>query len=158
LGIEYKSQSVPVNINYFDRVVAANPLSGTVQIMNADNPQEVINNSSSANLLLASIPLGASSDPRYLAAVEDRIYVSLRGEGSIAVIDAIGLRELDANSSTPKIDRIQLTPGAAPAYIVIDDNVAYVGDYRQGVIYVVDINPNSKSYNQLVQTLRIPGA
>jgi hypothetical protein len=151
---------VPVLLNYFDRVVAANPLSGTVQIFNSNRAREVIDRDGSANLLLASIPLGENSIPRYLAALEDRIYVPLEGEGKIAVIDAIGLRELDTNPETTHVDRIDLElPGARPSYIVLGNSnrTAYISDRINGSIYVLDINPDSTTYNQLIKVITVNG-
>jgi Lactonase, 7-bladed beta-propeller len=159
---QHESQTVPVLLNYFDRVVAANPLSGKVQIFNSNRTREVVARDGSANLLLASISLGENSVPRYLAALEDRIYVPLEGEGKVAVIDAIGLRELDTNAATAQIDRIDLKqPGARPSYIVLGNSnrTAYISDRVNDSIYILDIDPNSeKTYNQVVKVLHVKGA
>ncbi|MEG3927915.1 MULTISPECIES: Ig-like domain-containing protein [unclassified Microcoleus] len=86
-----------------------------------------------------------------------RAYVPLERSGRVAVVDLLARREVDADASTPTVDDINLPNGASPGAISIDpwDNYAYVADSQRGSIYVLDVNPDSASYNQVVQTLSV---
>jgi hypothetical protein len=154
---------MPLLLKSFERLVGTNPISGTVSIFEGKNVGKFVDDFGSDNLLLAKINLntnGSDSRPRYSAAVEDRIYVPLEGEGSVAVIDAIGLKELDTKPATPIIDRINISGSKNPSYIVIggSNRYAYVGDRSKGMIYVIDINPSSTAFNTCVKNIPIPDA
>jgi PKD repeat protein len=155
--LEVVSQTVAPIFKHFDRVVATNPLSGNVKIMNALNAATVVADSGSQNLLLASLSLGQYTRPRYSAALDDRIYVPLEGAKSVAVLDALGLRELDTNPDTEQIDRIKLPDGSTPSAIVFspDKYYAYIADRNLGSIYVLDVNPNSPQYNEHIGTISV---
>lgn len=77
--------------------------------------------------------------------------------GRVAVVDLLARREVDADDSTPTVDDIKLPNGASPGAISIDpwDNYAYVADSGKGSIYVLDVNPYSASYNQVVETISV---
>ena len=125
--------------------------------MNSQNAGGVVASDGSQNLLLANIPLGKFTRPRYSAALDDRIYVPLGGAKSVAVLDALGLRELDINPDTPQIDRINLPNGSVPHSIVFSSDRlhAYIADRSQGSIYVLDVNPNSVRYNEHIGTITV---
>ncbi|WP_404783509.1 putative Ig domain-containing protein [Altericista sp. CCNU0014] len=169
--IKYPSQPVSFYVDYFDRILAANPLSDSVTVINANKAKQIVDQSGSANLLLASISLGAGARPRYVASFEDRAYIPLEGNSSVAVIDVIGLRELDANPYDSAIERISLPSGSQPSFIVIGEKgkYAYVGDRAAGMIYVINTDPESPpkvdesgnifpTYNTLVKSIKIPNA
>jgi hypothetical protein len=102
----------------------------------------------------------AKDRPGQLAVTSNatRAYVPLEKTGRVAVLDLLPRREVDANASTPTVD-IKLADGASPGAISIDprDNYAYVADSGQGSIYVLDVNPYSASYNQVVKTISVDG-
>ncbi|MDZ7996203.1 MAG: hypothetical protein RMX69_28945 [Nostoc sp. EspVER01] len=79
--------------------------------------------------------------------------MTLENSGRVALVDPMVLRQIDTNAETKDIiDPINLGVDASPRSIVIDDRneYAYIGDGRMGVIYVLDINPNSSKYHQVV--------
>jgi DNA-binding beta-propeller fold protein YncE len=86
-----------------------------------------------------------------------RAYVPLELSGRVAVVDLLARREVDADASTPTVDDINLPNGASPGAISIGpgDNYAYIADSGRGRIYVLDIYPNSASYNQVVETISV---
>ena len=89
-----------------------------------------------------------------------RVYVTLEKSGIVAVIDPLLLRVVDTNSATPEIDSINLPIGASPGAIVVDsfDQYAYIADSQVGLIYVLDINPFSSSYQQVVANIAVTDA
>jgi DNA-binding beta-propeller fold protein YncE len=86
-----------------------------------------------------------------------RAYVPLELSGRVAVVDLLARREVDADASTPTVDDINLPNGASPGAISIGpgDNYAYIADSGRGRIYVLDVNPDSASYNQVVETISV---
>jgi len=72
-------------------------------------------------------------------------------------VDLLARRPVDADASTATVDDINLPSGASPGAISIDpwDNYAYISDSKRGSIYVLDVNPDSPSYNQVVQTIPV---
>ena len=141
----------------------------SIAVFNTTNPTDVINTSQvgSPDLLLAKIPVGiaaagTSGGPRYVAATSDGTvaYTPLESQGRVAVVDLLALQQVNTNrgASDPTI---ALPTGAQPFSIVIDhlDRYAYVADRRPangvGKIYVIDINPNSATYNKHIKTISI---
>ncbi|MDB5349719.1 MAG: repeat protein, partial [Planctomycetota bacterium] len=132
-----------------------------VAVINGDPESPVF------NTIVARIGLGdpnVHGAPSSIALTPDntRAYVTLALSNRIAVIDALALREIDVDPSTPAaIDEIVLPEGAYPDSIVIDPkgNYAYVADrvsyasglFDEGVIYVIDVNPRSPRYNSYTQ-------
>ncbi|MEG5128599.1 peptidoglycan-binding protein [Microcoleus sp. ARI1-B5] len=86
-----------------------------------------------------------------------RAYVPLERSGRVAMVDLLARREVDADASTTAVDDINLPSGASPGAISIDpwDNYAYIADSGRGSIYVLDVNPDSASYNQVVRTISV---
>lgn len=113
--------------------------------------------------LVARIPVG--DGPRSVAVTNDlsRAYTANLNDGTLSVIDALALREVDLLPDDPNVpgsegvNRIKLPTGARPFWIVIDafDRFAYLGDEVLGAIYVVDINPASPDYHQHVKTITV---
>jgi DNA-binding beta-propeller fold protein YncE len=86
-----------------------------------------------------------------------RAYVPLEYTGRVAMVDLLARREVDVDDSKEDVKDIILPPGASPGAISIDpwDNYAYVADSGQGSIYVLDVNPYSATYNQVVETISV---
>jgi hypothetical protein len=74
-----------------DRIWGTAPLSNSIKVINSRGATTVVTENGSDNLLLASIPLGNETEPRGIAALEDRVYVTLASDKSVALIDAVGL-------------------------------------------------------------------
>ncbi|AFZ38163.1 outer membrane adhesin like protein (plasmid) [Stanieria cyanosphaera PCC 7437] len=140
-----------------------------VSVFNALNPEEILafDGLTSRDLLLAQIPVGNGQsfddEPRDLVATHDatRAYVSLRSSGRIAVIDLMSLQQVDTLPETSNIiDPIQLPINAAPHAIATsaDDRYLYVGDYRTGTLYIVDIDSRSDTYHKVIETISIAEA
>ena len=172
-GIElttYLSETgITIKPNDTELTLAAQAFNDQVSVFNAFNPEEILetNGLTSRDLLLAQIPVGTGGnfddEPRDLVATNDatRAYVSLRGSGKLAVIDLLSLQQVDTNPETKDIiDPIQLPANAAPHAIAtsFDDRYAYVGDYRSGSIYIVDIDSRSDTYHRVVEIINIADA
>ena len=99
-----------------------------------------------------------------VTAAGDRAYVVLKETGTVALVDTVLLRQVDANLDANK-ETIVLPAGAKPNFIAIGeyDQFAYIADSNnysdgRGRIYVLDLNPNSVTYNQHVETIELDGA
>ncbi len=141
----------------------------TIAVFNTTNPTDVINTSQvgSPDLLLAKISVGKgrtglTDGPRYVAATSDGTiaYTPLESEGRVAVVDLLALQQVNTNHGAAD-PTIELPTGARPFSIAIDnlDRYAYIADRRPangvGKIYVIDINPNSATYNKHIKTISI---
>jgi DNA/RNA endonuclease G (NUC1) len=134
-----------------------------INVINLRNALSSVENQTSAEMLVAAnIPVGNPSTPdrpELIATTSNatRAYVTLRNSGRVSVVDLMALREIDTTPSTPTVDAISLPSGALPQAIVIDpkDNYAYIADGTRASVYVLDINPNSATYHQIVQTIAI---
>ncbi len=114
------------------------------------------------NLLLASIGVGTSAvqdTPRFSAPTNkaSRLYVPLETSSSVAVVDLLAFKQLDGNLNTSQIDPIPLPAGSVPRSITIskNDRYAYISDRDQNLIYVVDIDANSDTYNQHIANINL---
>jgi len=144
-------------------VFAALRFSDQVAVLNGSNPESVVETTRSNDLLLARIPVGTQDLqdwPRALASTSDgtRTYVALERSGRVALVDPLVLQQVDTNSQTPDVvDPINLPAGASPLSIVISprDEYAYIADGKSGSIYVLDINPFSATYHQVIQTISV---
>src|SRR5262249_32037001 len=126
------------------------------------------------NQVVAQIPI-AKGDPGYfpvrVAVTPDgtRAYVTREFGGDVAVVDALALQEADARPTPPdahadvdhqpppkKPDRIAIE-GSVPYGIAIDPQgqFAYVSDVRQGLVYVIDVQPGSPTFQKLVFTIPV---
>ncbi len=90
----------------------------------------------------------------------DRLYVSLANSGRIALVDPVTFRQIDTDPSTEELDFIDLPTGANPLRLTVDlyDQYLYVADGNRGAVYVVNINPTSGEYNQLVEIINVDPA
>ena len=154
-------------------------ISAEVDVFTQGDPFS--SNPASALQLVAQIPVGKTtgiSDPsiRDTALTPDRTraYATLIGESSVAVVDMVAMQEVDAqpgncNASCPdQVDEIKLPDGSQPFWIALDKagKYAYVSDQAeyggpgdwQGRIYVIDIDPNSPTFNQKIHTIDVASA
>ena len=110
-----------------------------------------------------TVPL---SLPRDVAVTNDwtRAYVTLQNDHGVAVLDAESLQEIDVlpdNSMVPStlgVNHIVLPGYAEPYWAAVspDDDFLYVSDFRLPTVYVIDINPESTTYNTLVAVMNGP--
>ncbi len=115
--------------------------------------------------LVARIFLEDKNYPRnagsqnYLAVTSDltRAYLSITSTEEISVIDTQAFQEIDVNPQTEKIEGISLGSGSRAGTMVIDaqSKYLYVADLAQPLIYAVDINPQSKTYHKLIETIPV---
>jgi DNA-binding beta-propeller fold protein YncE len=107
--------------------------------------------------IAATIPVGGG--PRSIAVTGDgtRAYSALRFDGTIGVIDAQTLQEVDIDPATPLVDHITLQPGAVPFWLAIDpaNKRLYASDEVTGVIHIVDIDPVSATFHQQIGTIAV---
>lgn len=143
-------------------VISALPFSDEVAVFEGVEPETVVTNGSSEDLLIAKIPVGKENiddNPRELAITKDgsRVYVSLQFSGAVALVDPILLRQIDTDPYQFGLNPIDLPGNAAPRGIAIGslDRYAYVADGNQGLIYVIDIDPNSETYHQVIKTIQV---
>ncbi|MDM9385690.1 PKD domain-containing protein [Chlorogloeopsis sp. ULAP01] len=162
--VKYDSNLIRLSANN-GYVLAAQPWSDKVAVLQGTNPEAVVEATSSNDLLIARIPVGTDDvidRPRDIAFTKDgsRAYVTLENSGRIALVDPLFLQQIDTKPETEEIDTIKLPTAASARAIVVDnqDQYAYIADGRVGVIYVLDINPNSKTYHQVIQNIQIYGA
>ena len=146
-----------------------------MDIIDLANPRAVIENSpeGSANLVDSSIPLypepGSSlfnSTPVDVAVTRNvgRGYAILQEQGVIVSkqgiivpIDLIAKRQIDVDDQIAGINSIHLPNGSEPISIVIgaEDRYAYIADRGLGQIYVLDIQPGSSTYHQIIETINV---
>ncbi len=147
-------------------ILGVQRLSDFVSVIDGRDPNTLPNISSSADLLLARIPIGdrdVRDRPRDIAVTSDgsRAYATLENTGKLALIDTMVLQQIDINPQTEDvIDPIDLGTDASPSSIVIDsrDRYAYISDSRIGVIYVVDVDATSGKYHQVVEKIQVEPA
>src|SRR5664280_1588946 len=152
LNGQYGVQGVPSNAvqllptGFYS--VAVNSGDGTVSVIDGTTATEA-----------ARISLGANTAPRNAVITQDgtRAYIALNGGAGIAVIDLVSLQEVDADPNKPGIQYILLRPSAQPFDLVAESSgrYLYVSDAAQGAIYVVDIDPFSKTFNQHIKTIPV---
>ena len=136
-----------------------------ISVMDLLHPMSALEeseDSSSADLLRAKISVGSPDvrdNPGYLTATSNgtRAYVPLEGSGQVALVDLMALRQVDTDAETPEVEPIPLPEGATPVAMVIDsdDEYAYVADKNDGKVYVLDVDPDSDSYHQVVKTIAL---
>lgn len=141
-------------------VFGALRFSDQVAVISADS-ETVANVEKSSDLLVARIPVGSGGTnddfPRNLAITNDgsRVYVVLEKSNKIALVDPIVLQQIDINGETPEIDAIQLPIGVSPRAIAIDneDRYGYIVGSTSDDIYVIDIDPLSETYHQVIKKI-----
>ncbi|MEG3969865.1 DUF4114 domain-containing protein [Microcoleus sp. T2B6] len=158
--IEYNSNPIWLDAGA-EYVFAALKGADAVAVLDGTDPESVVAASSSSNLLLSTIPVGdgAIDRPRDLAVTSDgtRVYVALEQSGRVALVDPMVLQQVDTKPDTPGINPIDLPIGATPRSIAIDprNQYAYISDGKRGNIYVLDIDPFSEEYHQVIQTISL---
>ena len=166
--VPYVSETgIKIEQKQIDVMLSPNVALDEVAVFNSLNSKEIVNTPglTSRDLLLARIPVGnenISDYPRKIVANHkaNTAYVSLNGSSQIAIIDLISLQQFDLDSSNNTIDGISLPYNAAPHAMAISrgGKYLYVGDYNQGLIYVIDLEPSSSQYHQVIQTINVPSA
>ena len=150
---------------FSDLILVAQRSSDKIQVIDAlssvqspSNPQQKPPKDLSVGI--PGTAVGTTLDRPGLLAVTSnatRAYVPLERTGRVAMVDLLARRPVDVDASTPAVDDIILPSGASPGAISIDpwDNYAYVADSGRGSIYVLDVNPDSPSYNEVVRTISV---
>ena len=166
--VQYESERA-IKIDPFDSnlVLAAQVWKDSLTAINPDRWNDILTDESltSRDLIAArDIKVGTDNKqdrPREVAVTNsgNRAYVTLENSHSIAVVDTLMLRQVDINPETQEMDTIALPAGAAPRELVIspDNNFVYIADRAIGSVYVVDINPSSETFHELVETINLPG-
>jgi DNA/RNA endonuclease G (NUC1) len=134
----------------------------SIAVLDALDPESVVNSTSSEDLLVGKIPVGTDGwdRPESLAVTSDnsRVYVPLRSSGGVAVVDPMMLRQVDNLPETPDVSEpIGLPDGARPQSIVIGsmERYAYIADGSRPEVFVLDIDPFSETYHQVVETIEL---
>ena len=134
----------------------------TISVIDVLGAGSVVEGTSSADLLRAKISVGTPDEsdvPGELAATSNgtMAYVPLEESGKVAIVDLMALRQVDGMPETPEVEPIALPEGATPMALTIDkqDEYAYIADKNGGKVYVLDINPDSDSYHQVVETIEL---
>ena len=166
ITVDYRSNGIrlPASNEY---VFSALRFSDQVAVLQgASNVVGAIEDS--RDLLVARLPVGTGGNdddwPRNLALTSDgaRAYVVLERSGQVALVDSIALRQVDTNPNTEPVDAIPLpgAEGVRPVSIAIGprDQYAYVVANNRSEIYVLDINPTSATYHEVIQLIPVSQA
>ena len=159
--IELESNQIRLD-NDTEYVFTALAGADRVSVVDASDPETTVNNTESSDLEIAKISVGGSGSdrPESLAITSDngRVYVPLKNSGGVAVVDPMTLSQVDNLPDTPEeVDPIPLPDGAKPLDIAIGlrDEYAYIADESQPNVYVLDIDPFSSTYHQVVETIEL---
>ena len=100
---------------------------------------------------MSNISIGSAAGFAALTPDNAYLYVPDSGDNQVAVV-----RTSDMSVAA----RINLASSANPVQVVVNPagTYAYVLDNHSGAVIVIDINPLSPTYNQVVDSLTIPGA
>jgi DNA/RNA endonuclease G (NUC1)/6-phosphogluconolactonase (cycloisomerase 2 family) len=158
--VEFESNKVRLE-NEKEYVFTALASADSLSVVDGTNPEAVVNDTSSEDLLLGKIPVGVdgvTDRPESLAIAGDnsRIYVPLKFSGGVAVVDPITLSQVDNEPDTPDVaEPISLPDGARPQDIALGlrDEYAYIADEARPFVYVLDIDPFSDTYHEVLQTI-----
>ncbi|MBD2200392.1 MULTISPECIES: CARDB domain-containing protein [Calothrix] len=117
---------------------------------------------SNTQKLVANVSLPTSYLSNAIVVSPDLTRAYVPSKDGIFVIDTLALQQVDVNPDTPTIDPINLinsVPGANPNWAITDydGKYLYVADQIQSIIYKIDIQPQSSTYNTLVETIPIEG-
>ncbi len=159
-----RTQYAPLNGDYAVQGLPSNPVQlqptgfYSVAVNSGDDSVSIIDSTTQAEV--ARIPLAAGSAPRNAVITADgtRAYVALSGVPGIAVIDLGGAAAGRYRyAATFGIQYLQLPPGAQPFDLAVEPTgrFLYVSDQAQGAVYVVDIDPFSKTFDRHVQTIAV---
>ena len=160
--IEFESNELRLE-NDAEYVFTALAGVDSVSVVDASNPETVVNSTSSEDLALGRIPVGVdgvTDRPESLAITSDnsRVYVPLKWSGGVAMVDPMVLSQVDNLPETPDVtDPIPLPDGARPVDIALGlrDEYAYIANEDLPEVYVLDIDPFSSTYHQVVQTIEL---
>src|SRR5664280_93791 len=112
-----------------------------------------------ARILLDLPGINAGLNPRNSAITADgtRLYVALNGGAGVAVIDTVALQQIDTDPNTAGVQYIKLRPGSHPFDVVAEPSgrFLYVSDEANAVVYVIDIDPFSKTFNTFVRAIPV---
>ncbi|WP_372895479.1 putative Ig domain-containing protein, partial [Stieleria sp.] len=129
----------------FEQVVTALFQEDKVELLSLSSPTSPQRIQSIA---VGDAPYGVATTPDGSRTYVTNTYLRDSRQGNISVIDPIAQR---------KIATIELskTSGATPFDIEIDPagKFAFVGDRNRAVLYIVDIDSNSKTFHQHIRTL-----
>ena len=158
LGLSSTVETSPIalpKVTSFEYALIVHSGTDEVSVLQALDPDQIIatEGQSSQDLLLATIPVGnrwQKDDPHSIATTTngDRAYITLAGSSRVSMLGVHDFKQLQV---------IDLPSGATPGAITIapHDQFAYIADSKKGKIYVLDINPTSGRYNQVLETLTV---
>ena len=158
--VEFESNKVRLE-NEKEYVFTALAGADSLSVVDATNPEAVVNDTNSSDLLLGKIPVGVdgvTDRPESLAIAGDnsRIYVPLKFSGGVAVVDPMVLSQVDSEPDTPDVaEPIPLPDGARPQDIALGlrDELAYLADENKPLVYVLDLDPFSDTYHEVLQSI-----
>ncbi|MCA9264247.1 MAG: hypothetical protein KDA60_10385, partial [Planctomycetales bacterium] len=106
------------------------------------------------NQVAAQFDFGGGTDTVFTPD-QTRAYV-VAGD-KVAVVDAMALRQIDANPATSELDYISI-PGNPFIHQIATDPASHFLFVAGGAptVWVVDIRPNSSSFHQVIRTLNLP--
>jgi DNA/RNA endonuclease G (NUC1) len=160
---EIKYNSNPIRLPQgAEYVFAALGNYDAVAVFNGKNPESVVDTTNSEDLLLETIFVGTSgvtdwAESTAVTSDGNRVYATLRDSGQVALVDPMVRRQVDTQPNTPGVNPIVLPPEAKPKSIAIDprDEYAYIADRDRGDIYVLDIDPFSATYHEVIETIKV---
>ncbi|MBI3348492.1 MAG: putative Ig domain-containing protein, partial [Burkholderiales bacterium] len=152
-------------------VVSALRTLGQVGIYTQGNPAAgSLAGQTAALQLVATIPVGYYPCDTALTTDHTRAYVTVSGNpdgrNGLALVDLVAMQQVKIKDATdPASTIIKLPSGSRPFWVALDpgNHYAYVteedpqggGVIRHGLVYVVDIDPNSPTFNQYVKTIDV---
>ncbi len=145
--------------------LVANGGADSVSVIDTSNTSTTFPPAKLQPVEIARIPLanltGGQLAPRTVVITPDgsRAYVLLHDGHGVAVIDAVGLHQVDTDIDTTGIQSIKLPDKSTPFKGAIDPagRLLYITDEIAASIYVVDVDPFSPTYNQHIRTLSVAG-
>ncbi|WP_415233615.1 putative Ig domain-containing protein, partial [Pseudorhodobacter sp.] len=107
-------------------------------------------------------PTGQTTSPQKVAVTPDgtRLYVSLKGVGGIAVVDAVMYRQIDANVRKDGINYIEIPGNPALTELFFDTSGRrlYTIDTKSSMIYVIGTDQNDPfTYNKVIASAELGG-
>jgi DNA/RNA endonuclease G (NUC1) len=158
---EYDSNKIRLD-EAGEYVFAALNTADRLAVLEGVNPESVVEQSDSTQMLRATIPVGTDEQldrPSASAVTHDgtRVYVTLSRSSQVALVDAMVLAQVDTDASIEGMNPIDLPAGSSPTSIAIGsrDKYAYIADGNSEKIYVLDINPSSATYHEIIHTISV---
>lgn len=100
-----------------------------------------------ADLLVGRIELGAPVTEIVVTTDLGSAFVAT--QKGIAIIDTLTLQQYDADFDTPEVDMIEIPGGVTTLAVDPNNRYLYVGGL--GKVYIIDIDPGSATYLQLLE-------